>query len=91
MNGSVSRSFMSLQSDIYLKSTRAFTVAQLMLVVGRWPQLLATQASLQDCLNILKVWQLASLRESDLKGQEESHNIFYDLDLEIIFYFFCNI
>ena len=40
MNGSVSRSFMSLQSDIYLKSTRAFTVAQLMLVVGRWPQLL---------------------------------------------------
>ena len=36
------------------------------------------------------VWQLASLRESDWKGQEENHNIFYDLDLEIIFYLFCN-
>lgn len=60
---------------------------QLVLVVSRRPQFLATWVFLQSCLSGLTTWQLASPRVIiQEREKDESHNFFYELNSEVIYH-----
>lgn len=65
-------------------------LAHMVLVVGRRPQFLNVRTSPQLLKNFV-VLQLASPRGSDPRKQNGSHNVSYDLALEVTLCLFCNI